>query len=133
MSKPRYKWWSYVKWCIRDYPNKCRELAELRQQSFGAGDGQPHASEAQRSTENIALRGFSGQKEREYLGVKRAVDGVKKRSDGDEILHLVELVFWKQTHTLQGAADRCHVSYSTAARWHGNFVRAVARHMGLLD
>lgn len=133
MSKPRYKWWGYVKWCIRDYPAKCRELAELRRQSFGAGDGLPRGSEARRSTEDIALRGFAGQKEREHRGVDEAVRETRALPDGEAILRLVELVFWRGTHTLQGAAMACHTSEATARRWHNAFIRRVARHMGLLD
>ena len=134
MSKPRYKWWAYVKWCIRDYPQKCRELEELRQQSFGAGDGLPHGKEAQRSTENIALRGFQGQKEREYYGVSEAVRETRRLPDGDEIIRFIDMVFWRQTHTLSGAAMACRgVSEATARRWHNAFIKRVARHMGLLD
>ena len=132
MSKPRYKWWGYVKWCIRDYPVKCEELTAMRSRSAQA-DGAPHAYGASRTTENVAMRGFAGQKEREYVSVAKAIELTRKRTEGGDILKLIDLVFWRQTHSLQGAAMECHISQRTAERWHGDFIRLVARSLGLLD
>lgn len=133
LSTPRYKWWSYVKWCIRDYPRKCRELDEMHQQGGVRLDGMPRASGAKRSTESIALRSFSGQKEREYEGVRKAVEAVRLRPDGDDVLVFIELFYWRQTHTMEGAAKKAHMSYRTARRRNREFVMMVAKGMGLLD
>lgn len=63
--------------------------------------------------------------------VKRAVDDTKSLVDGTERLNLINLVFWKQTHTLAGAALECHISYETAVSWHRDFIKAVGRNMDI--
>lgn len=134
MSKPRYKWWGYVKWVIRDYPDKCRELQMMQTQSCTANySGSVRGSEAQRNTENTALRGFSGQREREFSGVEQAIEETRRMKNGAERLKLIDLVFFSKTHTLSGAALACYVGERTALEWHGDFIRCVAKHMGLLD
>ena len=133
MSKPRYKWWGYVKWCVADYPAKCAELAEMSGIGVPKSDGLPHSHEAQRTTENIALGKFSGQREREYEAVRKAIEITRRRKDGTEVLKLIDLVFWKRSHTLSGAALKCCVSYRTACEWHGFFIRLTAKQLGYLD
>lgn len=133
MSKPRYRWWSYVKWCIRDYPAKCRELDEMRSHGAVRIDGMPKGGSSSRSTEDRALRGFSGQKEREYEAVRRAVDHARTLPDGDDVLVLIDLMYWRQTHTLEGAARKARMSARTARRRNHAFITAVAAGMGLLD
>ena len=104
MSKPRYKWWGYVKWVIRDYPAKCERFETL-----------------------------SGWSAREYAAVKVALCEAEQLPEGVLITRLVDLIFLRNTHTLQGAAMVLHISERTAERWHGNFIRAVAHHLGFLD
>jgi len=134
MSRPRYRWWSYVKWCIRDYPVKCAELGMLHEQLGAARlDGMPRARRASRSTEAAATRGFSGQKRREFEAVERAVEITRRKVDGDDILVLVDLVFWRQTHTIEGAAHKARMSSRTAYRRYKEFVLEVGRGMGFLD
>lgn len=134
MSRPRYRWWSYVKWCIRDYPAKCAELGILRQQ-LGASrlDGMPRARRGARSTEDAALRGFTGQRRREFDGVAEAIEDARRKPDGEDILVLIDLVFWRQTHTIEGAAHKARMSSRTAYRRYKEFVLDVGRHMGFLD
>ena len=95
-------------------------------------DGMPKATEARRTTEDKALRGFAGQKAREFDAVERAVERTRQMKTGYLQLRIIDLVFWKQSHTLHGAAQRCHVSYDTAQNWHGDFIRLVARYMGFI-
>ena len=40
---------------------------------------------------------------------------------------------WKKSHTLNGAAVRLHLGIATAKRYHGDFIRAVAKNYGLMD
>lgn len=63
--------------------------------------------------------------------VKQAVDDTKSLTDGKERLKLISLVFWKQTHTLQGAALLCNVSYKTAVNWHCDFIKSVGKNLNV--
>ena len=96
MSKPRYGWWPYATWMIRNYK--------------GGGP----ISDAERAA------------------VEAAVEETKQRIDGEERIRLIDLVLWKRTHTLQGAALACYVSERTAQEWHRQFIRLVGQKRGLL-
>lgn len=63
--------------------------------------------------------------------VKQAVDETKSFVDGTERLKLIDLVFWKQTHTLAGAAFECNVSYDTAVIWHRDFIKLVGKELDI--
>lgn len=84
------------------------------------GDGGAH-----RTVESIAIRELPGDDQLEYEAVKRAVDETSRRSDGKERQQLIDMVFWKQTHTINGAAIALHVSERTAREWHRMFIRTV--------
>lgn len=134
MSKPRYKWWGYVKSIIRQYPELKQEYEALHVQSVTlAVTGMPGAGDVSRDTEDIAIRELPYTKQREYEAVKRAVATVKRSPTANDRLALIDMVFWKRSHTLSGAAYKLNLSYTTAQRYHGEFVISVARYYGLLD
>lgn len=133
MSTPRYDWWGYAKGMIRRYPS----LAEARREGLpsagvSAATPVPGQGDISRPAEVLALRPASTA-DRECEAVRRAIATTRRMHSGDERLRLIELVFWHRTHTLEGAAQCCHVSYRLAARWHGEFVRLVASYFGLMD
>lgn len=68
-----------------------------------------------------------GLERREMEAVGRALDSTLKLRDGRNRAELIELVIWKRSHNLQGAAMKLGVSERTALRWHGDFIKAVAR------
>ena len=111
MSKPRYRWWGYAKNCIRDYPALCAAAEERRKSG--------------------CRRTGRRDDERDRLAVERAEAETLEKPDGELRMDIIRMIYWKRTHNMQGAAMRCHVSYATARRWHGAFVRAVGRHLGL--
>lgn len=134
MSKPRYRWWGYVKNMIRAYPGLRREYEDLHEQSITANmSGAPGGGGVSRGTEDIAVRELPYTKQREYEAVKRAVEATRLTPTGKDRLELIDMVFWKRSHTLSGAAYRLNLSDTTAQRYHGEFIRLVAGYYGLLD
>lgn len=134
MSKPRYKWWGYIKAVIRSYPGLKKEYEDLHEQSITAKiSGMPCGGGVSRGTEDIAVRELSYTKQREYEAVRRAVEATRLMKTGKDRIELVDMVFWKKSHTLSGAAYKLSISETTAQRYHGEFIRLVARHYGLLD
>ena len=132
MSKPRERWWGYVKRVIREYPRDKQALDELRRGRITPNyNGTGGASGPNRSTEMTAMRELPPRRQREMQAVERAIDRTMKRDSGTLRLRMVELVFFAQTHTLSGAAMACHVSYGTAKIWQQNFINAVADELGL--
>lgn len=103
MSNPRCGWWPYAKWMIRVY-DEDRRIPNKKKRRL-ADD--------------------------EFSAVETAIEETKKRIDGAERLRLIDLVLWKRTHTLQGAAMAVHVSERTAQEWHRQFIRLVGQKRGL--
>jgi hypothetical protein len=96
VSKPRYGWWPYAKWMIRNY------------------------------------KGGGLMTKAERTAVEEAIAETEQFVDGAERLRLIDLVLWKRTHTLQGAAMAVYVSERTAQEWHRQFIRLVGQKRGLL-
>lgn len=118
---------------IRAYPDYCRELESIREQKITANySATAHGSGVSKPVETLALRELPHTEQKEYDAVVGAISMTKRLKDGEERLRLIEMVFWRKTHTLQGAAIACHVSYGTAKRWHNKFIEATARCYGLL-
>lgn len=134
MSKPRYKWWGYIKNVIRDYPRLKQEYEALHEQSITPNmSGMPVGGEISRMVEKIAIRELPGTKQREYEAVRRAIAATQRLDTARETLDIIDMVFWKNTHTLSGAAYQTNLSYETAKRYQRRFIAMVARNYGLLD
>ena len=134
VSKPRYGWWGYVKNMTYRYPELCTMHEQsLCQQITPAYVGQPCGGRARRTVEEVMARAMTRADAKEYEAVHRAVRETRQLADGAERLQLIRLIYWKRSHTMTGAALELHVSIPTAKRWHGEFIRRVARNYGLLD
>ena len=131
--KNRYRWWGYIKAVCRAYPAHKKELDALRQQAITPRyNAEPGAGGASRTTEAIATRMLPPTDQRELDAVEAAIKEARGKPNGALRVKLASLVFFQQSHTLHGAADKCRVSYATARRWHADFVMSVAHHFGLL-
>lgn len=134
MSKPRYGWWSYAKYMIRRYPFLAARLADLKSPPVTPSlSGMPFSGAVADSTARAALRELPPAQQREYEAVAAAIADTLRRPDGEERLRLIRLVFWQRSHTLEGAAMEIPVSFITAKRWHGDFIRLVGEKYGFLD
>ena len=134
MSKTRYDWWGYVKGMIRRYPALKAEYADLRTQTVTPNySGMPGGSGAGRAVEEVALRELPTTAQREYEAVRRAIQVTERMKSSRDRLKIIDLVFWKKTHTLEGAALVIPCSYRTARRYHEAFIEFVAKEYGLLD
>ncbi len=70
---------------------------------------------------------------KEKQAVEAAIDQTKDIPTGEEQLKVIDLVYWKNTHTLRGAAMEIPCHYETARHWHTDFVKRVAKNFGLLE
>ena len=133
MSKPRCRWWGYVRRMIRDYPGLKADMDDLHSQNVTASmTGMPRGGVSGRTVETIALRQLSEDDQKAYDAVTRAVEITGLRPDGAERIALIRYAYWGKTeHPLKDAALHLHVSEPTAKRWHGDFVRLVAKCCGL--
>lgn len=135
MSKPRYGWWAYVKYMARNYPNLCRELEDKQSISTTANYSLgPRGSGEARGTEAAAMRQLSPVKMREYEAVRIAVETAGSiPGNGYLRVKLVEMVYFKRTHTLEGACQELHIGYITGKRYNQDFLCRIAKAFGLLE
>lgn len=133
MSKPRYPWWGYIKAVIRNYPGHHENLYDTKMQSVTASySGMPRGGGEGRAIEQLALRTLCMDEQKEYDAVFGAArDTMREFWNGEQRLELINMVFWKRTHTLHGAAMALFIDYETAKRWQQNFIQKVARRMGI--
>ena len=120
---------------LRAYPELCAKLQQLKEQHITvsyepSGGGKGGIS---RPTERAALAELRGTEGKEYDAVRQAIEYTSKLRNGAERNALIDMVFFKKSHSLEGAAIALFISYSTAKRWHKEFILAVADFYGLLD
>ena len=133
MSTPRYDWWPYVKGMIRRYPDLCLKEAALHDMAITANiSGMPGGGGRTDKTADAALRTLPEVNRRELEAVRAAIRHIEGLPNGKERMRLVNLYYWKRSHTLFGAAAAVHVSDRTALRWNREFVMQVAENFGLL-
>ena len=134
MSKPRYGWWPYAKYMARNYPNLCLELKDKQSISTTSNYSSSHRGSGEsRGTESAAIRQLSPVKMREYEAVRKAVEASSSvPGNGHLRVKLVEMVYFKRTHTLEGVCQVLHISYGTAKNYNHDFLCCVAKNFGLL-
>ncbi len=120
---------------IRRYPMLKAEYVDLHTQSVTpVYSGAPGGSgSVRRTTEDIAIRELPSNKQREYEAVRRAVEATERMNASRDRLQIIDLVFWKKSHTLDGAALTIPCSYQTAQRYHADFIHQVAKQYGFHD
>ena len=57
--------------------------------------------------------------------VEAAMEDQAGRYNGEARLRMIELVYFKKTHTMVGAADVCHYSKETIMKWNREILTAV--------
>lgn len=101
MSKPRYRWWSYARNMVRDYPKL------IRSKQLSIDD------------------------KKDLDAVNKAIELTQMQPAGAEHVALIRRVYWGRDRVLiRDAALRIHVSQITAERWHGEFIRLVGKCRG---
>lgn len=134
MSKPREIWWSYVKAMIRRYPSLRAAYSDAKMPIISAAYSDiTRCRGTSRPTEVAALKELPATQQKEYESVHKAIEITKRGYDGSDRLKLIKMVFWDKTHTINGAAMEINIAESTAVRWHGDFIRLVAKYYGLID
>ena len=133
MSRPRYRWWQYVKNVIRAYPELKREYNALHEQAVTANvSGMPSGGSAGRKVESVALRQLPQPQQREYDAVRKTIAVTERMKTGSDRLRMIDMVFWKKSHTLSGAAMLLNISYETAVEYHRDFIMMTAFHGDLI-
>ena len=132
MSKRGHWWWGAIQAALRLYP-------ELRQR-YGTPDNrmtaqytaQTSRGGAGRAVELLAMERLSDGDYAVYRAISDAIRETARMGTGDARLAIIDLVYWRRTRTLQGAALDVGYSYDRAKDFHMEFIRLVAYHMGYI-
>ena len=130
---------------IRRYPELKRRERDLKDSSAVANYGErakigneivnvilPGGGTASRTTEDIALRSLPPDDQRALDAVSNAIETTMRYRNGDLRVRIIDMVYWRQTHTLEGAALAVHVSPQTAQEWNSAFIELVDAYMRVL-
>lgn len=63
----------------------------------------------------------------EKRAVEKAIETTRQLHSGEERIRLANMVFFEQSHTMEGAGAALYISPRTAQRWHADFIREVGR------
>jgi len=125
MSKPP-KWRVIAKNAAKEYPALVKARDELHQQSVSPSlSGMPRAGGEHRGTEEVAMRELPYHKQRKLDAVEQAVRVSSQLTSGLCRVKLIELVYFKQKYTIEGAAMQIPCSVQTAYTWSNDFLLLV--------
>ena len=142
MGKCRYwlapKIKGYVEWQLQHYHEDKRQLEKIKNDmmpsamtsySLTAGCG---CSEIGRPTEKAALEMATNTY---ILTIERSINAVEAvLGRCDEIdAKLIELVYWRRTYTVRGAADKTNLSFSGAYKRINRILYDIAYELGCAD
>lgn len=120
-------WRSRAKNAIRRYPELLKAERELHSGKVTpAYSGMPMGGEASRTTELIALRQLPRNEQRDLDAVRAALDTITRQyKNADLRRDMIDIVYWRRTHTIDGAALILHISTSTAHLWDRDLIKLV--------
>lgn len=119
-------WRSEARTALRLYPKLKRRQGENEMQITPVYGGAAVQHSASRTTENVALRSTLTEREENIVSAVEFMLSMQRRYvNSKERLRMVELVYFKHTHTIEGAADEVHYSPDALWRWNGEILTAV--------
>ena len=111
---------------LKQYPKLKRRQSENEMQITPVYGGAAVQHSASRTTENVALRSTLTEREENIISaVEFALRMQNYYPNGDERMKMIEMVYFKKTHTLAGAAEVCHYSVDAVFRWNVEILTAV--------
>jgi len=123
-------WQAAARRVIKQYPRLHEELRDLQRMSVTPKlTGMPGGGGAGRATEDAALRQLPPEEQAAHDAVERALRMTELFRTAAKRRRLVELVYWRQTHTVYGAGVEIGVSEETAKRWNADFLLCVAGYL----
>lgn len=131
MSRRDYPWWGDVKRLIEQYP----ELKEaMRDQLPAAATAQygpltPQSAPG-RVLESLVVKRLSRREAAEIEAVEAAIRETARKPTGEARLAIIDLVYWRKSHRLYGAAMEIGYSEIQAKRYSAEFIRLVAFYLG---
>jgi len=133
--QPRVR--DFVAWQLEHYQTNRAQLETIKRDLIPSptptyGGSERHSTEAHRTTEDITIQISSSAYIRQLEQTVTAIRYVVDRLDMTD-LQLVELVYFKGTHTVEGAAIIVGLSRTAAFNHINKVLTAVALELGLIN
>lgn len=135
MGASREPYWSYVKAIIKEYPDLKAEaerpLAQRVTSFFRNGGGSGRTANP---TQDCVIHDLPPKQQRKYDAICTAIQKTKilYPDNAEQRLRIIDLVYWKKSHTIEGAAMKIPCHRNAAGRWQADFIRMVADELDLV-
>lgn len=129
---------SYVEWQLEHYHEDKRQLEQYRLDLMPAStanynfNGGGRSSEPGNPTERAAIRMLTNPYILNTERSIKAIEAVLERCDEAD-KKLIELVYWKKSHTVYGAVMRVNYSTKTGYRHLNDILCSIALELGLVN
>lgn len=109
-----------------EFPRLRAELRDMQTQSITPRlSGMPGGAGEHRSTEDAALRQLPAAEQRRHDAVAQAVQICGQLTSGPSRVKLIDLVYFRRSHTVEGAALQIPISSRQAWGWNNDFLLLV--------
>ena len=126
------EWRRQAREALRKYPRLKKKQRENGQQITPVYGGSAVQHEATRVTENVALRSpLSEVEENMIAAVEFALRMQSEYYNAEARLRMISLVYFRRTHTIQGAAIEVGYSFDTCCKWNNEILTAVYSVLGI--
>lgn len=134
MGRAREPYWYYVKSIIKEYPVLEKELATPLSPRLCATLEPSTGRKTANPTQDCVIHDLPPKQQRKYDAVSNAI--LKTRlthpKTAADRLKVIDMVYWKQSHTVAGAAMKVPCHRNIAGKWQGDFIRLVAEELDLV-
>lgn len=119
-------WRSEARRALRDYPRIKRRQADNEMQITPVYGGAAVQHSASRTTENVALRSTLTEREENIISAVEFMVAMQSRYYNAEArMKMLSLVYFRRTHTMQGAAMEVGYNINTVKSWNTEMLTAV--------
>lgn len=123
MGRRSNTWRAQARQAAYDYPGLRSQLRDLQSMSVTPNlSGMPMGGGEHRSTEDAALRQLPPEEQRRYDAVAQALEISGHLTSGLSRVRMIELVYFRRSHTVEGAAMQIPCSVQTAWTWNNDFL-----------
>lgn len=123
MSRRSNSWRRIARQAAYDYPGLRAQLRDLQSMSVTPSlSGMPIGGGERRSTEDAALRQLPPEDQRRLDAVAQAVEISEHLTSGLARRKLIDLVYFRRSHTVEGAAMQIPCDVRTAKTWNSDFL-----------
>lgn len=119
-------WRAEARRALRDYPRIKRRQADNEMQITPVYGGAAVQHSASRTTENVALRSTLTEREENVISAVEFMVAMQSRYYNAEArMKMLSLVYFRRTHTMQGAAMEVGYNINTVKSWNTEMLTAV--------